>query len=393
MLRYIFLGFALVLINLEDYFSFPVDARDVFIIFFLLTNFFLFLNTRKKIPKSAYSLFGFLFILWLYNLVVGYFSYGQSLFNSLLGSRIYFLYMLLFYFLLKLNIDIRTLFTRYFLSFFLSIFLLLNIYTYLTNDFSILSPNLVLTVRDNEVRFFLNGATILSLMIYFISFKKKLKAEILLLVISILVVIFISKTRAFIAGFSVFMFFNIYSDFVKTKKHKRLYNLILLLFSIVSIGFIINFLIDFSNADPNTAIRVEAFDFFVNIIVQHPYSVIIGLGVPLKDNYNSLADIFFLSDLGIFQFFFYHGLFGIIFLVTISRKFLKIERIFNSRMSDSKRSGFRPFSNLIFFSSIIAPTIFMFLNVQGAFFYLFFIAFYCNQEKAIVHLKSALVKA
>jgi hypothetical protein len=227
-------------------------------------------------------------------------------------------------------------------------------------------------------------------MIYFISFKKKLKAEILLLLIALLVVIFISKTRAFIAGFSVFMFFNIYSDFVKTKKYKRLYNFIVLLFSAVSLGLLINFLIDFSNVDPNTVIRVEAFDFFVNIIVQHPYSILIGLGVPLKDNYNSLADIFFLSDLGIFQFFFYHGLFGIGFLVTISRKFLRIERQFNYSNTSNNRNTFRPFSNLIFFSSIIAPTIFMFINVQGAFFYLLFIAFYCNHEKGLFNFKSGL---
>ncbi|HIP11473.1 MAG TPA: hypothetical protein EYG73_02015 [Arcobacter sp.] len=165
--------------------------------------------------------------------------------------------------------------------------------------------------------------------LYFYETAKKNKFDLMIFIGLFLVLLIISKTRSIILPIVFIIFLNM----LNLKVNKNLYKwlgiigaFVLSLFimdfesSILSpITNLIDFLLEESGKDvSNVSIRLLELNYFWNFMDLK--SIIFGYGIDNKLIVDLYYEKYYLSDLGIFKIFYYHGIIGSILFITILYK-------------------------------------------------------------------------
>jgi hypothetical protein len=216
-------------------------------------------------------------------------NFNQPLIFSLRASRIFIIYIVLFYSIL-INTYNKTLKTKMNFKVFnyITVFIcLVNIYIFSSGDTEIID-GLVIQSRFEDVRFMVGGDTIIYLTIFYLFNLKESKFNYLYLLMLICVLLFISKTRGILIPISICF---VYSFVIKEKINQSIKNIFILLIIflvIVILGksnLVINSiqkLIEFTSNDiskesGNVGFRFIELNYFINKL--DTFSFLFGYGI------------------------------------------------------------------------------------------------------------------
>jgi len=309
-------------------FSLRIEIQDILIVFLfvLLIIYISKINIREiKNDKIFYLFFLYAFFT---SVVMGYLNFGQPFIYGVRASRLFILYLLFILVIPVLVKYLRLTKLHLYLKILAIFLILLNFFIYITGNFSLVN-NLHVLTRFDDVRFMIAGTSIIYLTLYFYETAKKNKFDLMIFIGLFLVLLIISKTRSIILPIVFIIFLNM----LNLKVNKNLYKwlgiigaFVLSLFimdfesSILSpITNLIDFLLEESGKDvSNVSIRLLELNYFWNFMDLK--SIIFGYGIDNKLIVDLYYEKYYLSDLGIFKIFYYHGIIGSILFITILYK-------------------------------------------------------------------------
>lgn len=344
--------------------------------------------TRFNIPFYLLSNFRYIIILCLYcffiSPMMALINFNQPYFFSFSSSRLFIAYSILLFSLISVFIKVKV--KEQLINLILiivAVFLfLINFYVFISENFDLIE-NLRVLERFGEVRFMIGGGTVICLTIYFFKNRNfsKINYFILFLLISVLLVI--SKTRGIIIPLTIVFCITFFKEIKKSNLGKSIFMfsfvffLSSLFFDVTVLGEYFGKIISFTGSDFKSrsgeyAFRTEELFFFISKL-DLP-SLIFGYGmdntnfVKLYANENTR---YYLSDLGVFSIFYYHGLVGFVLFVIFFYNFYKDCCIHNT-IYHSFGKGFVlfqlfSFTTLSFYHSIEMVSILIFIYVNVVF--------------------------
>lgn len=312
---YLIKGNPLLLLNIEG-----GDAIFFIGISIIIANF----RIIKKVNYENNKLILF-FLLYCFisSIIMAGINFNQPLIFSLRASRIFIIYLVLFYTILinTYNKNLKTKITFKVFNYITIFICLINIYIFSSGNTEIID-GLVIQSRFEDVRFMVGGDSVIYLTIFYLFNLKESKFNYIYLLILICVLLFISKTRGILIPISICF---VYSFVIKEKINqsiKNIFILVLIFLLIVIVGksnVVINSiqkLIEFTSNDiskesGNVGFRFIELNYFINKL--DSVSFLFGYGIDNQkyiEMYNEGYVSYYLSDLGVFRIIYYNGIIG-----------------------------------------------------------------------------------
>jgi hypothetical protein len=340
-----------------------------------------------RILDNKKVIFWTLFLVIL-NVVTSKFSYNQSLIFSLRSIRVWLVSLILLicisdYFIYSINKFGKILIFKFcFIVAFMSVFL--NYYLYFSENIEFFKT-IRITDRFNENRFFIAPISSIFLIFYFYNYSGKYKLLSKVLFFSLLsVILFISKTRAFI--FSLIIIFIFIQLRYLFKRDVRIFirtvfiflTAYILLFDSINNQFqkyydSLQISSGYSNSE-NILIRNQSLLFYWDKMQGVDY--LIGRGVENRIfSGRKFEEKLTLADIGSFKIFYSHGIIGVILVFLF----------FKQMINNLKRESFinRSILHFIFFQLLISPTIIFIYSIEGLFINLLLFSYSTYERKNI----------
>ncbi|NVJ47145.1 MAG: hypothetical protein HWE07_08445 [Cytophagia bacterium] len=288
-------------------------------------------TTEYKFTSRSYFYFFFLFF-WFQSAVMSYINLGQSFFEGLITSRIYFAY---FMFLLALDsffvaLDEKTINRALGLISIALIFI--NFALFVTGTYTIL-PEDMYAFRDGQVRFLIGGGFSILLFLYFSSSFKDWFWSKVIVIGFLLVFIIVARTRSIFATMIILFTYEQVKNsglFGAIKYYIILLVLVAMLFPLISdfnieeniTNLFTSSVNDISEREGNFGFRILEVYYFLSFL--EPLSHIFGFGMPGKGFSDLFYENAFVSDIGVFGTYFYHGAVGLMLFVVLLIKLFKL---------------------------------------------------------------------
>jgi hypothetical protein len=310
---------------------------------------------------------GFFTVSFLLSIFMAQINFGQSLTVSIWASRIFLIYILLFLVLTKLikQVNLNSIYNFVLgVSFFLIIF---NFYLYLSGDFQYYFGKVI--ERFGDTRFLVGGTSIIYFYLFLLANKNFKRFSLPIAIGLLITVAMIAKTRSLLFP----LLFITVLPFINLKKIKNIFQ-ILLIFMILSFASFLsgdNIIMspiqnlfelsadDVAKGGGNISFRFFTFLYFFENL--NPISILFGYGME-ADRVALYYDRFYLTDLGIFKVFYYHGIIGFS-LYVFSLKSLYDQSIVNN-------SPMHYFGRYFVYFQFLAPTLTIVYTITGVLFFL-----------------------
>lgn len=317
-------------------FNFTLDRFNIEILLIFIS--FIVIGKKKLYGNSSEKNIIFIFfVLYLIQVFLSSFSYGQSIFNSFFAEKYFFVILLFFIlaFYMKNEQKLRQI-EMIIVVFTLILSILLSVQSLILHNMGIELLNIDYSTRIDGVRVlasthFIEVGTLLSVALYF---KKKwtLKGKILLIVTFIMGnidLIFVSKTRM-----SILIVWTTVGIILLTKDvGLKMKNIAKRILFIVLIIFFINqvmnselfklFVAEFNVTTVSTTNRIGEIEYYTKSILSSPINFIFGKGFVYDQNIKYLyviqgyQGVFSRSDIGLLGFIHEFGLAGFIWYLYI----------------------------------------------------------------------------
>jgi len=309
---------------------------------------------------------GFLAFCFFFSVITAYFNFSQSVMVGSWASRIFLIYILLFFTLFKLikTISLSSIYKFVLLT---SIYLIaFNFYIYLSGDFQYYFGNVV--ERFEDKRFLVGGTSIIYFYLYLLSHKDSKTLALPVGIGLLLTVAIVAKTRSLLFPLMLITVL----PFINFKKVKNIGQMILI-FSIIAFSSFIagdNLFVlqvqnlfelsanDVAQGGGNISFRLFTVLYFLeNMNIP---SIIFGYGMEV-DRLALYYERFYLSDVGMFKIFYYHGLLGLGLYFALLKRFY-----YESSLGDSP---LHKFGRYIVYFQFAAPTLTILYTITGMLFF------------------------
>tara|TARA_X000000368_G_C23052840_1_gene722321 strand:- start:2419 stop:3567 length:1149 start_codon:yes stop_codon:yes gene_type:complete len=322
---------------------------------------------NKNFYSSNKNLIKFFIYCFVGSIITASINFSQSFSAGFSASRVFLTYCFLMITLYKFAPLIKPFKLFNFVSFVSLFLVVINFYIYSTGNYSFYYGNVL--DRFEDIRFLIGGTSIIYFYLYLISFKDVKATAIPISILLLLVVAIVAKTRSLLFP----LLFITIIHFVDLSRFK---NLLQIIFSILFISFLSIFLRDttiwtslydlyelsindIEEGGGNITFRLFTLIYFFENMT--PLSWIFGYGMEI-DKLALYDERFYLSDVGMFKIFYYHGIVGLYLFFSLLYEIYKESR--------KNNSPFHVFARYLIYFQFLSPTLTILYTPTGIFIFL-----------------------
>jgi hypothetical protein len=356
--------------------SFPIPTQDGILI---LSFFVLLFYIKYFDKKSIYEDRNFHYFLWygfLASIVMAYLNFGQPVIYSMRAARILVIYSIL---IMALNIFLKNFQLKKaypFIIFISFLIIFLNIYVYATGDTSFLVDGVGVLKRLGEIRVTIGTFSSIVFAIFFFHKIKDNKAFLVPLLGLLFVMIVVSKTRSVVFPVLIIMLIPLLRIHkAQVIKVWMIFTAIVLL-SLVFSDFeksilspiidLVNLLISESHTVKRSNINIRGIELAYFWHFLDVKSMIFGYGMAntqFKELYDSH---YYLSDIGLFNVFYYHGVIGSILFIMMHWRLYKVSKVKESALHLTGRG-------IVYFQILSLNSVFLYSPEYMVLFFIMYI--------------------
>ena len=343
--------------------AFPLNIIDALALISIIIIIFYnkeFLKHTLYEDKHFYIFFMYAFFM---SIIMAYLNFGQPLFYSISAARMFIIYGLLIVALniMLKNFDIKR--AHIFMLIISFIIIFINLYVYTTEDISILVENVGILRRLGEIRITIGTFTAIIFIFYFYYALNKYKWMIIPLLGLLLVMIVVFKTRSVLFPVLIILLLPLLrahkSQILKTW---MIFTLIIVI-SFIATGYeksilspivkLFTLLMEESQSAKNLSSNIRGIELVYYWNFLDIKSIIFGYGMDNKQ-FKELYDAnFFLTDIGLFNIFYYHGILGSFLYIGMLWRLYSVSKIDNSALHMTGRS-------IVYFQILSPNSVFMY---------------------------------
>ncbi len=355
--------------------SFPVQKEDLILVISLLVIVFYAEEVNKSsIEEDRYFHYFFLYSFFA-ALVMAYLNFAQPVAYSMKAARLFIVYSIL---LIALNILLKNLkFNKIyvFVAILSFIMILINFYVYITGDTSILGEDAIVLERLGQIRIVIGTFTIIVLILFSYHHLKVSKLFIIPLLGLLLTVIVVHKTRSALFPLLLIMILPLLRVY-----KAQFFKLWLLFAGIVLISFMVSgyeksilspvtdlfmLLIEESQTVKTSNVNIRGLELAYFWDFLDAKSMVFGYGMENITFKVLYVSHYYLSDIGIFNIFYLHGIIGLILFILMHWRLYRVSKRSNSAMHLTGRS-------LVYFQIVSPSSVFVY---TPEYMFLFFVIY------------------
>jgi len=341
----------------------PVQKQDLILAISLLVIVFYMKELNKKsLNEDRYFYYFFLYSFFA-SVVMAYLNFSQPPLYSMRAARLFFVYSLLLVALniLLKNTNIKKLYSSIVVLSF--IIILINFYVYLTGDTSILSKDATILERLGQIRIIIGSFSITVFVLFFYHHLKENKWFIFPLLGLLLTLVIVHKTRSILFPLLIIMLIpllRVYkAQFVKLWMFLGALVLVTFIFSgyeksiISPITDLFMLLIDESQTAKHSSVNIRGMElaYFWNFLDEK--SIIFGYGIENVQFKTLYVSHYYLSDIGLFNVFYLHGVIGSILYIIMYWRLYRVSKESNTPLHLTGRS-------IVYFQILSPSSIFLY---------------------------------
>jgi len=343
--------------------SFPFPIKDGMLLISLIVIIFYYKEFLKHTLYEDKHFYIFFMYAFFMSIIMAYINFGQPLYYSLRAARIFIIYSLL---IVALNIMLKTFNIKrahIFMLIISFIIIIINLYVYTTGDTSILVEDVSILRRLGEIRITIGTFTAIIFIFYFYYALNKYKWMIIPLLGLLLVMIVVFKTRSVLFPVLIILLLPLLrahkSQILKTW---MIFTLIIVI-SFIATGYeksilspivkLFTLLMEESQSAKNLSSNIRGIELVYYWNFLDIKSIIFGYGMDNKQ-FKELYDAnFFLTDIGLFNIFYYHGILGSFLYIGMLWRLYSVSKIDNSALHMTGRS-------IVYFQILSPNSVFMY---------------------------------
>ncbi len=341
----------------------PMQKQDLILVLSLMTIVFYMKELNAKSLNEDRHFYYFFLYSFFASIVMAYLNFSQPIGYSIRAARLFLVYstlMIALNILLK-NTNIKKHYSAIVILSF--ILILINFYVYLTGDTSILSEDAVIIERLGEIRIVIGTLSIIVFILFFYHHLSENKWFIIPLIGLLLTVIVVHKTRSALFPLLIIMMIPLLRVYkAQFLKFWMFFGAVVLLSFMVSgyeksiispITDLFMLLIEESQTAQHSNVNIRGMElaYFWNFLDE--ISMIFGYGMENIQFKVLYISHYYLSDIGLFNVFYLHGVIGSILYILLYWRLYRVSKRSNSPLHLTGRS-------IVYFQILSPSSIFLY---------------------------------
>lgn len=373
----------------------PLPTQDIILLLSLVTLVIYLKEFKSKTLHEDRNFYYFFLYAFIMSLFMAYLNFGQPIVYSMRVARLLIVYAVLLIALnvLLQNFDIKKAYP--FMIFVSFIIIAINFYVYITGDISFLVEEVGVLKRLGEIRITIGTFTSIIFIFYFYHKLKENKAFIIPLLGLLLTMVVVSKTRSVLFPILIIMLIPL------LRAHKaQVFKVWMVLGGIVLLSFIFlgyeksilspildlfSLLVEESQTVKNSNVNIRGLElvYFWNFL--DIKSMIFGYGMENIQFKELYASHFYLSDIGLFKIFYYHGVIGFSLYIFMYWRLYKVSKKQDTALHFTGRA-------IVYFQILSPSNIFLYTTEYMFLFFVVYILVKNSNKKmqSILNLKEKI---